>query len=249
MRYKIKNWHDYQHYKNRSPAWIKLHNSLLTSEAWVMSDDPTKTLIVASMLLAARNEENDGTFNGDPEYVKRFAYLNATPNFKPLIQFGFIELVQDASNTLANCYTEKRREEESREREEGEKEKRERREDSSDDAKASRLKNVAVWESYEKAYFNKYGVEPVRNAKVNSQIAQLRKRLGDDAVHVAGWFLTHRNGWYTQKMHSLDCLLNDAEKLRTEWATGQQMTQSRATQVDKSTGSGNSFLRLIEEAK
>jgi len=118
---------------------------------------------------------------------------------------------------------------------------------SSDDAKASRLKNVAVWESYEKAYFNKYGVDPVRNAKVNSQISQLRKRLGDDAVHVAGWFLTHRNGWYTQKMHSLDCLLNDAEKLRTEWATNTQMTNAHARTVDKSTGGGNVFLKLINE--
>lgn len=113
MRYRIKNWHDYQHYKDRCPPWIKLHSSLLTSETWVMGSDATRALAVASMLLASRNNDNDGTFNGDPEYVKRFAYLNSKPDFKQLIEYGFIELVQDASNPLAECNTEteKRREE------------------------------------------------------------------------------------------------------------------------------------------
>lgn len=111
-------------------------------------------------------------------------------------------------------------------------------------AKAASPLNASIWSSYSTAYFDKYGTEPVRNAKVNSQISQLGQRLGEDAPRVAGWFLTHKSAWYTQRMHSLDCLLSDAEKLRTEWATGTQMTQARARQVDKSTGGGNAFLRL-----
>lgn len=114
-------------------------------------------------------------------------------------------------------------------------------------AKAASPLNAEIWTSYSTAYFAKYGTEPVRNAKVNSQVSQLGQRLGGDAPHVAGWFLSHRNGWYAQRMHSMDCLLNDAEKLRTEWATGTQMTQARARQVDKSTGGGNAFLKLAEE--
>lgn len=114
-------------------------------------------------------------------------------------------------------------------------------------AKAASPLNASIWLNYSTAYFNKYGTEPVRNAKVNSQVSQLGQRLGDDAAHVAGWFLTHKNGWYSQKMHSVDCLLSDAEKLRTEWATGTQMTQARARQVDKSTGGGNVFLKLMDE--
>jgi hypothetical protein len=109
--YKIKNWHDYQHYKDRCPPWIKLHNSILTCECWVMGNDATRALLIASMLLASRNEANDGTFNGDPEYVKRFAYLNTKPDFNPLIKHGFIECLHDASKPLATCNTEKRREE------------------------------------------------------------------------------------------------------------------------------------------
>lgn len=111
MRYRIKNWHDYQHYKDRCPPWIKLHSSLLTSEVWVMGNDATRALMIASMMLASRNSDNDGSFNGDSEYIKRFAYLNSKPDFKPLIEYGFIELAQDASTELAECNTEKSREE------------------------------------------------------------------------------------------------------------------------------------------
>jgi hypothetical protein len=115
--YRIKNWSEYQHYKDRCPPWIKLHHAMLTSEIWVMGNDATRALIIASMLLASRNEKQDGSFNGDPEYVKRFAYLNTSPNFKPLIDYNFIELLQDDSAVLADCDTEKRREEAEKEKE------------------------------------------------------------------------------------------------------------------------------------
>jgi hypothetical protein len=118
MKYRIKGWLNYQHYKDRCPPWIKLHHALLTSEVWVMGTDATRTLAIASMLLAARNEANDGTFNGDPEYIKRFAYLNTAPCFKQLIEYDFIEVLQDASDVLAECNTEQSRAEQRREEKE-----------------------------------------------------------------------------------------------------------------------------------
>ena len=86
-----------------------------------MGSDQTRTLAIACMLLAARDKANDGSFNGDPEYVKRFGYLNSKPEFKQLIEFNFIELLQDASAALAECNTEKRREETEQSRGEAEK--------------------------------------------------------------------------------------------------------------------------------
>ena len=121
MKYQIKNWQNFQHYKDRAPPWIKLHNSLLTSEVWVMGNDATRTLCIACMLLASRNESLDGVFNGDPEYVKRYAYLNSKPDFKPLIDYGFIEVLQDDRAVLATCNTEERRGETEKSREETEK--------------------------------------------------------------------------------------------------------------------------------
>lgn len=78
-----------------------------------------------------------------------------------------------------------------------------------------------VWASYSEAYSKRYGTEPVRNAKANSLCKQLVQRLGaDDAPLVAAFYLGHSNQYYVQQGHALPPLIRDAEKLRTEWATG-----------------------------
>lgn len=94
-------------------------------------------------------------------------------------------------------------------------------------------KSGPVWEAYAGAYRQRYRAEPVRNAKVNSLLAQLVDRLGsDDAPEVAAFFVTHNNGFYVTKGHAVGILLADAEKLRTEWATGRRITQTAARQAD-----------------
>jgi Transcription initiation factor TFIID, subunit TAF6 (also component of histone acetyltransferase SAGA) len=94
-------------------------------------------------------------------------------------------------------------------------------------AKPSTAPTAAIWEAYARAYQDRYGVAPVRNAKVNGQLAHLLTRLGaDEAPAVAAFFVRHNNRYYVQKAHSVDCLLADAEKLRTEWATGRRVTDA-----------------------
>jgi hypothetical protein len=94
---KVTKWDDFQHYKDRCPPWIKLHFSLLSSEDWVALDDASRVLAIVCMLLASRSKLKDGTFNADPVYVQRVAYLSSLPNFKPLIDCGFL------SGTLADA--------------------------------------------------------------------------------------------------------------------------------------------------
>lgn len=80
---------------------------------------------------------------------------------------------------------------------------------------------VKTWEAYSTAYEGKYHCKPVRNAKVNAQLAQFASRLGtEDAPSVAQFFLGHKDIFYTRSMHTVDLMLRDAEKLHTEWATG-----------------------------
>ena len=86
-------------------------------------------------------------------------------------------------------------------------------------------KSVATWDAYASAYACRYGVMPVRNQTVNSCLSRLVDRLGaEDAPHVAAFYVTHNAQWYVSKMHPVNLLLADAEKLRTEWATGTKMT-------------------------
>lgn len=118
---KVKNWERFQHYKDRSPPWVKLYNDMLSSHTWVSSNDASRALMVASMLLASRTNNQ---IPADPKYWQRVAYLNSPPDFSELVASDFIEIIDEngaASNVLANVYQdarpEKRREEKKREEE------------------------------------------------------------------------------------------------------------------------------------
>jgi hypothetical protein len=100
---KVRNWEQFQHYKDRNPPWIKLHFALLSSEDWVSLDDASRVLAIACMLVASRN---NGCVPNNPAYMRRVAYLNTNPDFRPLISCGFLEKpLADASTTQALAST------------------------------------------------------------------------------------------------------------------------------------------------
>lgn len=102
--YRIRNWERYQHYKYRDPPWIKLHVKILTSEAWVSLDDTSRSLMLVCLIVAAKT---DGVVPNNPDYLQRVGYLSKKPNFKPLIECGFLEiLLADASNLHSNALPE-----------------------------------------------------------------------------------------------------------------------------------------------
>jgi hypothetical protein len=117
MTYRVKNWTKYQHYKKRCPPWIKLHYETLTSSDWVMLDDSSRVLAIACMLVASRH---DGEIPSDPDYLKRVAYLNQEPDFKPLISCGFLEpckqMLADDSAVQADACSEAETDQRQRER-------------------------------------------------------------------------------------------------------------------------------------
>lgn len=108
----------------------------------------------------------------------------------------------------------------------------------------------AVWDSYADAYERRYGVPPVRNASVNAHLAQVVGKLGgDEAPAVAAHFVGSQNGLYVAAMHPTNLLLRDAEKLRTEWATGRGMTRTQAAMADRTQTNLNAFAPLIAAAE
>lgn len=93
--------------------------------------------------------------------------------------------------------------------------------------------SAATWAAYAEAHEARYGVPPVRNARVNAQVAQVVSRLGaEEAPEVARFFVEHNAGWYVTKGHPIGALLADAEKLRTEWATGRRITRGDARNAE-----------------
>lgn len=99
----------------------------------------------------------------------------------------------------------------------------------------------STWSAYCGAYSMRYGAEPVRNAKVNSQIKQLVQALGhEEAPQVAAYFLTINDQFFVKRCHPLDILLTQCGAIRTQWVTGRQITSTKAQQIDRSaTNAGN----------
>lgn len=84
------------------------------------------------------------------------------------------------------------------------------------------------------------------NAKVSGQVAQFAKRVpASDAAAVAAYYVGHNDQWYTKGGHAFGLLLHDAEKIRTEWATGRRITTTRARQMDAS----SSMMDIVAEIK
>jgi hypothetical protein len=105
-----------------------------------------------------------------------------------------------------------------------------------------------TWESYSTAYIDRYGSPPLRNARVNAQIAQLLKRIPrDDAPLLAAWFVSHNGRWYVQKGHAIGMLLSDAEHLYTQWQSGRVLTEAEAREVDGRAKRGEVWNKLISE--
>ena len=110
--------------------------------------------------------------------------------------------------------------------------------------------SAELWESYSRAYQDRYGVPPVRNASVNAHLAQVVGKLGpSEAPAVAAHFVQSQNGLYVAAMHPTNLLLRDAEKLRTEWATGRMVTRTQAQQADRTQTNFNAFAPLLAAAE
>jgi hypothetical protein len=127
----VKEWDRFQHYKDRDPPWIKLYRDTLTTEAWVLGNDVTRLVQLASTLLAARYS-NQIPLKFD--LIKKVASLDCDEAafmaaVAHLVEHNFLEIhsvedvrKQSASSPLATCntqneslYSEERRGEKSRE--------------------------------------------------------------------------------------------------------------------------------------
>jgi hypothetical protein len=96
-----KNWLVFQHYKDRSPPWIKLHRDLLNNRDFITLPLASKALAPLLWLLAS--EHKDGVFDATTEELAfrlRMTEKEIDSGIKPLIRKGFF---LDASTMLAPC--------------------------------------------------------------------------------------------------------------------------------------------------
>ena len=109
----------------------------------------------------------------------------------------------------------------------------------------------AFWKWFDAAYQARYGTTIPRNAKTNSHVKELIKRLGKEAPGVARFYVQNVNEAYvTRRMHTLELLVKDAEVYRTQWITGRTMTAGRARQIDSTqtnASAADEAIRMLRE--
>jgi len=94
----VTNFERFQHYKDRSPPWIKLYNELLDNYEFACLQDASKAHLIAIWLLASRSSNR---LPYDSEWIERRVSANSKVDLDELLEAGFIELEQLCSSLLA----------------------------------------------------------------------------------------------------------------------------------------------------
>lgn len=104
----VRNYDEFQHYRDRTPPWIKLYNAILDDYEFACLTDQQKWHLVAIWLLASRCENR---IPNDARWIAKRINAEAAPDLRPLISRGFLVVLQEAereaeqpaSAPLAEC--------------------------------------------------------------------------------------------------------------------------------------------------
>jgi hypothetical protein len=94
---RVKNWEQFQHYKDRNPPWIKLHRDLLRDYEFQCLQDASKLQLMLIWLLAS---QLDNKIPADENFLKNQLGIKGNLDLKELIDKGYLV---DDSNALADC--------------------------------------------------------------------------------------------------------------------------------------------------
>ena len=96
-----KNWATFQHYKDRKPAWIKLHHDLLDDYEFFRLPVASRALAPCLWLLASEYSEGEITATLEEiAFRLRMPHAELCEAIHPLIEAGFFILSKD----VAVCY-------------------------------------------------------------------------------------------------------------------------------------------------
>jgi len=97
--FSVKNWDEFQHYKDRNPPWIKLHNHLLDDYEFEMLGDAAKGHLLCIWMLASRTKNEMPL---DDKWITKKIGASNKVNLEALVTAGFLIVEHDASKLLHN---------------------------------------------------------------------------------------------------------------------------------------------------
>ena len=98
---RVCNFDRWQHYKDRSPPWIKLHRDILNDYKFSCLQDASKAHLMLIWLLAA---QMDNAIPADSRWVSQRIGVSGDVDLELLQSLNFIEIFEDDSKVLADCY-------------------------------------------------------------------------------------------------------------------------------------------------
>lgn len=223
----IKNWDKHNPKRDqKSYTWLRLNNDISTDPELFALDAEQKFVWIEILCQASR--KNSGTIKvnlSQISYITKVSLIkiNQLIEFleqKPIIEVHDRALPRDVVTTTPTYEQDVLHETNVRTIE------------TSAKASAPSL-GSQLFETYSKAFFKRYGVNPVRNAKTNSLCKQLATRLGEEAHQVIEFYLSHNDQWFLKMQHDLASLVSKAESMHSQWQRGQAVTSVQVRQFEK----------------
>lgn len=81
--------------------------------------------------------------------------------------------------------------------------------------KEKKITGVPIWEAYKAAYLERYRVEPIRNAKVNTICKRIFLATGEQGPSIVKYYLSMKDKFYEQAKHPIELLERDLTKINT----------------------------------
>lgn len=99
---KVKNWSEFQHFKDRTPPWIKLYRYLLDDPDWHELDGESAKTLVMLWLIASEDKEMEGNLPS----LKALAFRIRTSESKLKQSLTKLShwLIQDDDKLISDCH-------------------------------------------------------------------------------------------------------------------------------------------------
>lgn len=88
---RVKNFSDFQHYKDRNPPWIRLYNHLLDDYEFSCLQDASKLHLILIWLVASRTSNK---IPHDTAWISRKINASQIVDLEVLISAGFLEKIE-----------------------------------------------------------------------------------------------------------------------------------------------------------
>jgi hypothetical protein len=102
MNYSIRNWREFQHFKDRRPPWIKVHHSLLDKRVWHELDGNDAKLLIMLWLIASEDDQLRGRLPSTGDLA--FRLRMPEPEVEQLLIRLSYWLGRDDDDTISSQY-------------------------------------------------------------------------------------------------------------------------------------------------